>query len=131
MKLLDTNICAGILRGKTDVVARYLENAGNVAMPAMVIGELYYGVVKSRDKVKNLGLLNEMMSVIPSVQTSDAIMLKYGELRAEMEFAGTRIDDADLIIAATALSLNATLVTGNVKHFRRFKGLMIENWFDV
>lgn len=131
MKLLDTNICAGILRGNKDVLARYLENAGNVAMPAMVVGELYFGVEKSRDKVKNLGLLKSLMSVIPSVQTSDAIMRKYGELRARMELAGTRVDDADLIIAAMALELGVTLVTGNVKHFRRFEGLQIENWFEL
>ena len=128
MKLLDTNICAGILRGKKEIIAKYLENAGNVAIPAMVVGELYFGVAKSRDKEKNRRLFKELMSVIPTLHSSDAIMARYGELRAEMEAAGTRLEDADLLLAATALSLIAPLVTGNTRHFDRIAGLHIENW---
>ena len=128
MKLLDTNICAGILRGKSEIISRYVENAGNVAIPAMAVGELYFGVEKSRDKDKNRRLLKELMAVIPSVQTTDDIMAKYGELRAEMEAAGMRLEDADLLIAATAVSLGAVLVTGNIRHFDRVPGLQVENW---
>ena len=128
MKLLDTNICAGILRGKREIINGYLRNAGNVAMPSMVLGELYYGVVKSRDHEKNRRILSELCSVIPTIQTTDQIMKKYGELRANLETKGTRVEDADLIIAATAIVHNATLVTGNIRHFARFNELSIENW---
>lgn len=96
----------------------------------MVVGELYFGVEKSLNKEKNLRLLNELMGVIPSVQTSDEIMRKYGKLRADMEIDGTRIDDADLLIAATALTLHVPLVTGNTRHFQRIEDLNVENWFD-
>jgi tRNA(fMet)-specific endonuclease VapC len=45
-----------------------------------------------------------------------------------MQKAGSSIDDFDLLIAATAFTMNSTLVTNKQKHFKRIKGLKIENW---
>ena len=58
-------------------------------------------------------------------------MLKFGNLKAELETIGLRVDDADLLIAATAIIYKATLVTANTKHFSRFKGLKLEDWTEV
>jgi tRNA(fMet)-specific endonuclease VapC len=41
---------------------------------------------------------------------------------------GQRIDEPDLRIASIVLSHGMTLVTGNVPHFRRVPGLLMENW---
>ena len=57
-------------------------------------------------------------------------MKKFGELKAGLEKTGKRVDDADVLIAATAICNNATLATGNLKHFSRFEGLKVENWFS-
>jgi tRNA(fMet)-specific endonuclease VapC len=45
-----------------------------------------------------------------------------------MATAGTMLDDFDLIIAATALALNLTLVSNNERHFARIEGLKLVNW---
>ena len=55
-------------------------------------------------------------------------MEKFGELKAVAESSGKRVDDADVLIAATALRYGAVLVTGNARHFSRFAGLEIEDW---
>ena len=55
---------------------------------------------------------------------------KFGDLKAALEKSGNRVDDADIIIAATAICNDATLATGNVKHFSRFEGLKLQNWFE-
>jgi tRNA(fMet)-specific endonuclease VapC len=47
-----------------------------------------------------------------------------------MRKTGTIIDDMDLLIAATALTMNFILVTNNEKHFRKIAGLRIENWAE-
>ncbi|MEX2444192.1 MAG: PIN domain-containing protein [Alkalispirochaeta sp.] len=49
-------------------------------------------------------------------------------LKADLQIAGTPLDDMDLLIAATALSHNLTLVTNNEKHFSRVPGLLVVNW---
>ena len=77
-------------------------------------------------------LTTDEIAFIESVEivySDHEIMAKFGELKGTLELQGTRIDDADLIIAATALCRNAVLATGNVKHFERIDGLRIENWF--
>jgi predicted nucleic acid-binding protein len=52
----------------------------------------------------------------------------FGQLKADLEGAGTIIDDADLYIASCAKVHGLILVTNNMKHFKRIKGLKLENW---
>ena len=52
----------------------------------------------------------------------------YGRIRAELERRGTTVGGMDLLIAAHALGLNATVVTNNVSHFSRIPGLHLVNW---
>ncbi|MGE0134562.1 MAG: PIN domain-containing protein, partial [Dehalococcoidia bacterium] len=53
---------------------------------------------------------------------------EYGQIRAHLEQQGTPIGDADMRIAAIALSNNLVVVTGNVRHFERVPSLSVENW---
>jgi tRNA(fMet)-specific endonuclease VapC len=55
----------------------------------------------------------------------------YGPLRASLESQGMPIGPIDMLIAAHALSLGATLVTNNEREFRRVPGLLVENWLKV
>jgi tRNA(fMet)-specific endonuclease VapC len=52
----------------------------------------------------------------------------YGRVRYELETLGQTIGSMDLLIAAHALSLDATLVTNNPAHFERVSGLKVANW---
>ncbi len=133
MILLDTNICVGFLRGDEHVLAAYKRNSGNVAISAMTVGELFFGVGKSDPEFveKNRRLVELFISRIPVVQTNNAIMERFGYEKARLKAAGTPLDDADMIIAATALSLNAPIATANTKHFNRFPSIRLENWFDM
>ena len=132
MILLDTNVCVGFLHNDPVIIQR-LNTAlveDDVAIPGMVEGELYYGVEKSTRREVNLTLTESFISKMGIVHADDAVMRKFGELKAALEKGGNRVDDADIIIAATAICNDATLATGNVKHFARFPGLRIENWFE-
>ena len=130
MTLLDTNVCVRFLRGEEPVVSRLLDADENddVRIPAMVEGELFYGVEKSERREENRENVKALLSVLPVCCADDETMEKFGELKAKAEAAGKRVDDADVIIAATALRHSAVLVTGNARHFSRFDGLVIEDW---
>jgi len=52
----------------------------------------------------------------------------YGQIRADLERAGTPIGPLDTMIAAHALSLGLIIVTDNEREFRRVPGLKIQNW---
>jgi predicted nucleic acid-binding protein len=45
-----------------------------------------------------------------------------------LEISGKRIDDMDLMIAATAIYMNMSLVTNNKNHFSRIDDLILEDW---
>ncbi len=65
------------------------------------------------------------MPVLPFDVPADR---EYGGIRVELEAAGRPIGSNDLLIAARAHTLGATLVTANVGEFRRIRGLIVENW---
>ena len=54
----------------------------------------------------------------------------FGDIRAELEEKGRRIDDFDILIGATAIKNNVVLVTDNIKHLERLPNIKIENWID-
>ena len=130
MTILDTNICVRFLRGEESVVRRLLDADENddLRIPAMVEGELFYGVEKSERRDENRETVKALLAFLPVCHADDETMEKFGELKAKAEAAGRRVDDADVIIAATAMRHGALLVTGNTRHFSRFDGLEIEDW---
>ena len=130
MTILDTNICVRFLRGEESVVRRLLDADENddLRIPAMVEGELFYGVEKSERRDENREKVKALLAFLPFCHADDETMEKFGELKAKAEAAGRRVDDADVIIAATAMRHGALLVTGNTRQFSRFDGLEIEDW---
>ena len=130
MTLLDTNVCVRFLRGEESVVRRLLaaDESDELRIPAMVEGELFYGVEKSERRDENHDKVKSLLAIIPVCCADDETMEKFGELKARAEAAGKRVDDADVLIAATALRHNAVLVTGNARHFSRFDGLVLKDW---
>lgn len=132
MIFIDTNICIAYLKGDKRIQERLLQadEEESVCIPGMVEGELFYGVEKSLKRVVNLDKTIKLLELFPVVQADDAVMKKFGELKASLEKLGNRVDDADVIIAATAICNNATLATGNIKHFSRFDDLRLQNWFE-
>jgi tRNA(fMet)-specific endonuclease VapC len=63
--------------------------------------------------------------VLPFEVPADA---DYGDIRAALEAAGRSIGSNDLLIAAHARALGATIVTANTQEFKRVRGVKVENW---
>ena len=128
MILLDTNVLVGILRGDSKLATRFAEHSGDIAISAMVLGELHYGTEKSSNPARNRLAVAELVDALPVMHTTDEIMALFGKLKASLARRGEIVADADLLIAATALFYDAPLVTANVRHFSRFDGLKLDNW---
>ena len=129
MYLLDTNTIVYSLKGSI-AVEKNLQHHFNdpIKISVITLMELYYGAYKSQRITGNLAKLRTLenaLEVIPAGKESADI---FGSLKAKLEKSGSRLDDFDLIIAATALAHNLILVTNNVRHFQRIKGLKFTNW---
>jgi len=128
MILLDTDICIEILRKNEKVIKRRENTDEEISISFITVGELYYGAEKSTYAIENKKIIEEFLLTINVINSDNEIMMKFGEIKAELKTTNNQLPDADLLIAATTLTKTDKLVTGNIKHFERIKGLNIEKW---
>lgn len=125
--LLDSSACIPVLRNQAGL--EKLPAPGLSGIPVIVAAELWTGVKKNLSthphQAKRLEAFLGFFSIADF--TLDAA-LHYADIRAELEAAGTPIGPLDLLIAAQARSLGATLVTANAGEFKRVRGLKILVW---
>ena len=125
--LLDTSACIPVLRNQTGLGK--LPNPALTGIPVIVAGELWTGVKKNlKTHPHQADRLQAFLDLfwIPEFTLDAAI--HYADIRAALEAAGTPIGPLDLLIAAQARSIGATLVTANAEEFVRVKGLKVLAW---
>lgn len=127
--LLDSNALSDLMRNPGGRIAERIGQIGEdeVCTSIIVLAELRYGIAKagSRRLAAQFAAILGGIAVVSFEPPADAT---YGELRTRLERAGTPIGANDMLIAAHALALDLTLVTGNEREFSRVPGLRIENW---
>ena len=128
--LIDTNIIIYRLKNLGNVNANFLKNKDNhMSLSVISYGELVFGAKKSKAVEKNMETVNAIKSIFPLLEITSEIMNIFGEVKAYTQKIGKTIDDMDLLIAATAITNNFTLVTHNTKHFKNIPNLKVEDWF--
>ncbi len=132
MYMLDTNICIYIIKKKPVSVFEKFEklSIGSVAMSLVTYGELEYGALRSNNSKKALNILEELVNYIPVLPAVLDVAKEYADIRADLAARGTLIGNNDLWIAAHARSLGHTLVSNDIKEFKRVDNLILENWVD-
>jgi tRNA(fMet)-specific endonuclease VapC len=130
--MLDTNICIYAIKHKPEIVFQRLQaiDPENVCISTVTYAELVHGVEKSAAVDKNRLALSMLLANIDILGFDVDAAVCYGKIRADLEKNGTPIDPLDMMIAGHARSLDYTLVTNNVKEFKRVSGLKIENWAE-
>ena len=130
MYVLDTNTLIYFFKGLGYIAENLLAvSPQETGVPAIVLFELEYGIKKSTSPNKRIKQLDEICSLI-TVLSFTAMEAKLAAgIRAHLEKKGLPIGHYDNLIAATALSHQGTLITNNVKEFKRVPQLKIENWF--
>jgi tRNA(fMet)-specific endonuclease VapC len=129
MKLLDSDHCVAILRGRLDLKSRVPVDE-ELALSAISIGELVHGAHKSLHANENLARLDVLLSMLVSLPYDENAARRFGQLKARPERVGEMLDDADLQIASIALVYDTPLITHNSAHFQRLEaeGLHLEDW---
>jgi tRNA(fMet)-specific endonuclease VapC len=129
--LIDTNICIYVMRGEVPRIReRFNRLAEQLSISAVTLGELHYGVEKSGRRRENLEALDHFAARLAVLPFDAKAAAHYGDLRAEFERAGTPIGSNDLLIGAHARAEGLTVVTNNMREFRRLPGVKVENWIS-
>lgn len=132
--LLDTNVISMLMRDPHGHVTQRLDNARaitpdlRVVTSVVVDGELRFGLAR-RPSAKLQGAYANVMQIIEVLPLPPEAAPHYAALRAHLESQGQPIGPNDALIAAHALALGATLISGD-DEFARVPGLKVENWLQ-
>lgn len=126
--LIDTNICIYYIKGKFDLNKKFEKaDPENCFISEISLAELKFGVANSDKKEKNQKALDNFLTGIKVVPIFHSLDL-YASEKARLRKAGTPVDDFDILIGVTSVTHNLTLVTNNTDHFKRLKGIVLEDW---
>lgn len=123
--LIDTDVLVDHLRRKTSIDEEMLDYGSAISI--INLGELIYGAYKSVHPRESLITLKKDLDILDFeiINLNEVVIAEFGRIKADLEIKGERLDDFDLLIAATAVVNNLILVTRNIKHFKRIKGLKL------
>lgn len=124
--LLDTDWAIDYLNRIPRTVRRVDElRPEGISISIVTVAELYEGALNSNEPARNENLMTEFLDQYPIIGLDVPICRIFGVERARLRAMGTPIQDLDLLIGATALHHDLTLLSNNRRHFERLSGLRI------
>lgn len=127
--LLDTSILVHFLRGndETKTLLKTYSEHGSFAISVITYGELLYGARRSssytRESERIRSLIDDFRIAV--FQLTLPVIDVYAYAKFTCEHSGSKLDELDLLIGATAVASEASLITDNKRHFRRFPGITL------
>jgi tRNA(fMet)-specific endonuclease VapC len=130
--LLDTNALSDLMQGQTVITGRLLNliPPDEAITSPVVVGEILYGLARLPIGAKRRHLESKATSVLPlapSRPMPEDTGQRYATIKLDSQRRGLTLKDNDLWVAATALALNATLVTRDTD-FAGIPGLTLQDW---
>ncbi len=126
--LVDTDICSAYLKGDNRVYGRFVQYGGRLHVSAVTAGQLFTWALVAGPGSNRMQRLLGLLRHTTFLDVDRRVSEKFGDLRAAQIRQGQRTPDADLLIAATAMVHNLTVVTHNQKHFAAIPGLSLQDW---
>ena len=114
------------MHGQQEVVSRLEELAPyGLGLSIVSLAELYEGVFYSTDLLSEERSLLNFLGAVEVIPLDDEICRIFARERGRLRAVGAIIGDLDILIGATALRHDLTLLTNNRRHFQRITGLDI------
>lgn len=130
--LIDTSVLIDAERGRIDLTPHLAARAGEQAFLSVVtVSELLYGAHRAQDPAqrnRRSAVAEAVLAQFKVLQVDVAVARLHAQVKADLALRGTPIGPHDLWLAATCLAYGLTMVTGNVREFRRVHGLLVESW---
>ncbi len=111
-----------------DLRAKFNALAEQLCISSITLGELHYGAEKSGRRVENLTAIEHFVARLDVLPFGDKAAAHYGQVRAELERAGTPCGPHDMQIGGHARSEGLIVATNNMREFARMPGVRAENW---
>jgi tRNA(fMet)-specific endonuclease VapC len=118
--VLDTNICSGYAEGLPEVVEAIIQYGQSLYLPAVVLGELTYGFMKSSRQDYNEKKLRQFINrmQVEIIGVDEGVARKYGLIYFSLQKKGSKIPINDVWISACCMEVGGVLLTQD-RHFQR------------
>lgn len=124
--IIDADFAIQALAGRSPAAAavRDLSSTG-ISISFVTLGEIYEGAFNSPNPQPRLDTFRRFLSAFDILNLNDPIMERFAEIRALLRRRGEIISDFDIIIGATALHYDLTVLTFNLRHLQRIPDLRV------
>jgi tRNA(fMet)-specific endonuclease VapC len=127
--MLDTNICIYVMKNyPLALLEKFNSLAEQLCVSSITLGELHYGAEKSARRVNNLTAIEHFVARLDVLPFGAKAAAHCGQVRAELERAGTPCGPHDMQIGGHARSEGLIVVTNNMREFGRMPGIRAESW---
>ena len=111
--LLDTNVISHLMQGRDAALLARLTQlpVGQVVMSSVTLAELEYGLHRKGQPVRLRNALTQVLLRMDVLHWNEEVATCYGEFCATLEAQGINLSNFDMMIAAHAVAVNATLVS--------------------
>lgn len=131
MFVLDTNTLIYFFKGQGKVSERLLATSPQlIAVSTITLFELETGLLKSNSNAVRRQQIDALVNAVKVLPVNQTVAEVSAKIRFELEAKGLPIGPLDTLIAGTALSAKASIVTRNVREFARVTGLTVVDWFE-
>ena len=128
--LLDTDICSAYVKGDRTVFGRFLQHLGQLHISVATLGELWTWGLRANAPARRLTGLTNLLSDVTVLDATPPVARKFGEVEAQLLDRGHAVTEFDLLIAATALVHDLTLVPHNVQDFAHVPCPRVADWLN-
>jgi tRNA(fMet)-specific endonuclease VapC len=124
--LLDADWVIDALYGRRQAAETLLTLAPEgIAICWVTVGEIYEGAYSRVNSQAHIATFREFLRPLDKLNLNDVIMEQFAEIRSSLRRQGQIISDFDILLGATALSHDLTVLTRNTRHLRRIPGLKL------
>ena len=128
MFCLDTSIVIDIFRGDSALKKKMMKFHQKFSITSITLCELFKGAWKSNNKEKAVQLITDFYKSVELLDFDVASANLFGLNNNILEKKGSKIPEADLMIASLAMANNKVLITRDLKHFKKVPELNVEKW---
>jgi tRNA(fMet)-specific endonuclease VapC len=128
--LLDTNVVSHIIQGRDAALLARLTALpiGQVVISSVTLGELEYGLHRKGQPPRLRNALSQVLLRMDVLPWDERVAICYGELCSTLETQGINLSDFDMMIAAHAIAVDATLVSRDRAFTQIAERLKLEVW---
>jgi tRNA(fMet)-specific endonuclease VapC len=126
--LLDTNICSAHMRRPDGLAHYFFQYASRIAIPSVVLAELFAGAYTPPNPSRLLGLIADLLQEVVVLDFDSVCAEQFGKTQGALLQKGIAVPVPDLMIASVALVYGLTLVTHNTADFRNIPALRLDDW---